>query len=136
MTSTSHCTPNNPLDFCNLPGQGFDLEGYHGWTAYQQSRLAAILFSNQLNREFAAASSGATSVAVAELDAWFIGAKLLLEEDKEEMATGPASTLAVLGSEQALGGHYVVDSQSVPPGEHALAAGDAEALWAYSIARV
>jgi len=135
LSSTSHCTPNNPLDFSRLPGQGFNAEQYHGWAAYQQSRLACILFSQQLQLEFAAANSGATSVAVAELDTWFIDPRLLLDDDKEAMAAGPASTLAVLGSEHAWGAHYVVDSRSVSPGEHAQSAGDAEALWAYSLTR-
>lgn len=95
--------------------------------------MASILFSNQLNKEFAASGTGATSVAVAESDKWFVQERLLLEEDKQDMAAGPASTLAVLCSEQDLGGCYVVDSQAVTPGEHALVEADAEALWAYSL---
>jgi len=85
LTSSSHCTPNNPLDFTALPGSSIgspDLR-YNGWTAYQQSQLASILFARQLNKEFVASGSGALSVAVAESDKWFYNPKLLLEEDKE-----------------------------------------------------
>lgn len=42
-------------------------ESYQGWGAYQQTQLASILFSNELNRRFGEAGSTATSVAVVKL---------------------------------------------------------------------
>ena len=31
LTSTSHCNPNNSLDFGNLPGHGSSEDSYNGW---------------------------------------------------------------------------------------------------------
>ena len=128
LTSTSHCTPNAPLDFsmaCSTDGT------YHGWGAFQQSKLASLLFSNELQRRFAASGSGATSRAVCELDKWFILPQLLLPDDKADLAAGPVTTLAALGG-LGEGGDYLVDSSVGTPGEHAMIEDDARRLWEVS----
>jgi len=115
---------------------GVSAETYVAWAAYQQSRLAAILFSNELNRQFSRAGSGATSLAVAESDKWFYMPQLLLEEDKEELMKGPATSIAALAPLPAIaqGGLYLVDSSVQTPSEHATREDDAAQLWEYSMA--
>lgn len=134
LTSASHCTPNKPLDFSNLPWQGSSEDTYNGWTAYQQSKLAAILFSNEINRQFSTLGSEATSVAVCESDKWFIMPRVLLDDDKKEIAPGPLTSIAALLLDSvAYGGKYLVDAQVATPGEHAQSESDAFQLWEYSM---
>jgi len=133
LTSTSHCTPNSPLDFSKI---GVREPAYNGWTAYQQSRLAAILLSSQLNRRFKAMHSEAISVAVCESDKWFYMPQLLLEEDKQELAVGPlTSVLALVQPGVALGGLYLVDGKEATPSEHATSEQIALKLWEISLNR-
>ncbi len=131
LTSTSHCKPNKPLDFSEIDSEA----RYNGWSAYQQSKLAALLFSNELNRRLAVTGSGATSRAVCENDKYFYLPQLLLPDDKAELSAGPATTIAAL-SGLGEGGSYLVDGQVGTPGEHGLSEGDAKRLWDWTIARL
>jgi len=129
LTSASHCAPNLPLDF----SMASSCEStYHGWRAYQQSKLAALLFSNELHRRLAACGSTATSRAVSESDKWFILPHLLLPDDKAELAGGPSTTLAALGG-LGHGGCYLSDGAVRKPGEHASSEEDARRLWQLTI---
>lgn len=131
LTSVSHATPSKPLDFAMTASS----EGsYHGWGAYQQSKLAALLLSNELNRRLAATGSAAYSLAVCESDKWFYMPQLLLPEDKAELRTGPLTTIAALSGLGA-GGSYLVDNQVVTPSEHGLSKSDAQRLWEMSMKR-
>jgi hypothetical protein len=85
---------------------------YNGWSEYQQSKLAAILFASELQRQFDAESTastvggaggagggagGASSYAACESDKWFINEQLIHEEEKKALAAmGPAASLQAL----------------------------------------
>ena len=121
-TSASHCTPDAPLDWARSETE------YHGWRAYQQSVLASLLFSNELNRRLADIGAHATSHAVAESDKWYIHPKLLLPDDRAELASGPTTTLAVLGG-VGTGGEYLIRGAVGTPGTHGTCKADARRLW-------
>jgi len=132
LTSSAHATPSKPFDFamaCHSEA------GYHGWGAYQQSKLAALLLSNELQRRLAATGSGADSRAVCENDKWFYLPQLLLPDDKAELAAGPATTIAAL-SGLGEGGSYLADSKVGTPGEHGRSESDARKLWEMLMAKV
>ena len=132
LTSTSHCTPDTPLDWSRSASSEAT---YHGWRAYQQSKLAMLLFSNELNRRFVANGCLATSRAVCETDKWFILPQLLLPDDKKELAAGPTTTMAALRG-LGLGGDYLVDGQVGKPGAHALREDDGLRLWETSMTKL
>lgn len=131
LTSTSHCTPDKPLDLSAVNSKAT----YNGWGAYQQSKLAALLFSNELNRRLAVAGSGATSRAVCENDKYFYLPQLLLPDDKAALSKGPTTTLAAL-SGLGGGGSYLVDAQVGIPGQHSQSEADARRLWEWTLARL
>jgi len=131
LTSTSHCKPDAPLDFSHLPGPASAEAAYHGWAAYQQSKLASILVSNELNRQFSMLGSGASSIAVCESDKWFIMPRLLLDEDKKELEPGPVTSIEALLSDSTAGyaGKYLVDAKLATPSDHATCEASAKELW-------
>lgn len=131
LTSTSHCTPDKPLDLSAVNSKAT----YNGWGAYQQSKLATLLFSNELNRRLAVAGSGATSRAVCENDKYFYLPQLLLPDDKAALSKGPTTTLAAL-SGLGGGGSYLVDAQVGIPGQHGQSEADARRLWEWTLARL
>jgi len=130
LTSTSHCAPNTALD---LSLECFEEDTYQGWGAFQQSKLAALLFSNQLDQRLAAAGSSATSCAVCESDKWFYHPQLLTPDDKADLTAGPATTLSSLASTTGRG-CYWVDGAVGTAGEHGLSEDDALCLWELSVA--
>lgn len=131
LTSTSHCKPNAPLDFSHLPGPGCLEATYHGWKAYQQSKLASILVSSELNRQFLTLGSGATSIAVCESDKWFIMPRILLDDDKKELEPGPVTSIEALMADSSAGyaGKYLVDAKLATPSDHATNESTAMELW-------
>ena len=60
--------------------------------------------------------------------------KLMLPDDKEEVAAGPATSMAALVGGH-VGGEYWVDCRIGAPGEHATSENDARKLWEYSLAQ-
>eukprot|EP00746_Dinoflagellata_sp_MGD_P144455 gnl/MRDRNA2_/MRDRNA2_77195_c0_seq1.p1 gnl/MRDRNA2_/MRDRNA2_77195_c0~~gnl/MRDRNA2_/MRDRNA2_77195_c0_seq1.p1 ORF type:complete len:327 (-),score=42.50 gnl/MRDRNA2_/MRDRNA2_77195_c0_seq1:129-1109(-) len=134
LSSISHGKPCVPLSFDNLPWQGLSAETYNGWGQYQQSKLATILWSRELNRRFRAAGSGARSYAACELDNWFIMERLKLPQDKEMLAKcGPATSVASLVHDSLQDAAYIVNCQLATPSEHATDDEAALRLWEYSM---
>ena len=128
--SETHTSPRRDF-YQNVSSRGLPEETYNGWAAYQQSKLAAILMSSELNRQFLGLGSMATSTAVCESDKWFIMPELLLDDDRTQLEPGPVTTMTALfpqpGAEY--GGKYLVDSNDATPGEHAMNESVARELW-------
>lgn len=106
-----------------------------GSLAVRQSKLAALLFSNELHRRLAASGSAATSRAVSESDKWFILPHLLLPDDKAELVAGPSTSLAALNG-LGHGGAYLAEAAVQEPGVHAKCEADAQRLWELTMHRV
>ena len=64
LSSAAHRRHPQPIDYAQLAAEHRSDEGYDRWRAYGRSKLANILFSNELARRLALAGATVTSNAV------------------------------------------------------------------------
>jgi len=139
VSSEAHRNPSRPLNVDDLPPSK---DKYDDWGAYQQSKLANILFSNELARRFNERGAGVTSnalhpgVIVTELgrQQFLKGSALLSAFQDRTVEQGAATSVYCLTSKnlEGVSGKYFRDCAEVPPSPFALDAEAAQRLWRWS----
>eukprot|EP00929_Paragymnodinium_shiwhaense_P112493 TRINITY_DN80756_c0_g1_i1.p1 TRINITY_DN80756_c0_g1~~TRINITY_DN80756_c0_g1_i1.p1 ORF type:complete len:402 (+),score=72.02 TRINITY_DN80756_c0_g1_i1:37-1242(+) len=137
LASEAHRNPASPL--AELPPSK---ETYNDWGSYQQSKLANILFSNELAEHFKTKGVAVTANAVhpgvitTELGRQqFLKGRALLTVFQDRSAEqGAATSVYCLTAPavQGVSGKYFRDCGEADPAPYALDASDAKRLWAWS----